>query len=143
MTLSKAEDLALMEEFLKGWAAENRAVYEWEGQVGFGRECVGILVGNCYVDLQGYDEDWHPLPDAPDWPLVCAPPETPDAYHKSDCLAVLGRGPEAVEQLYHWVRKLEANNIEVKVIDRKLKPNPHPIELMLHGVTQPVLRVKS
>lgn len=143
MTLSKAEDVALMEEYLKGWAADNRAVYEWEGQVGFGRECVGITASGNYIDLNGYDEEYNLLPDVPDWNLVCPPPETPDAYHKHDCLCVLGRGPEAVEQLYHWVHKLEANNVEVKIIDRKVKPNAHPIELMLHGVTQAVLRVKT
>lgn len=137
------EDLAMMEEFLKRWAADNRAVYDWEGQCGFGRECVGIKVGDQWVDLMGYDPDWRPLPDAPDWPLVCAPPETPDAYHKTDCLAVLGRGPDRIEQLYHWIRKLEKNNMEIRVIERVLKPDVHPIEIMLHGVTQPVLRVKS
>jgi hypothetical protein len=141
--MADPDNLAEMEQFLRDWAADNKAVYDWEGECGFGRECVGIRVGDHWIDLMGYDGEWRPLPDAPDWPLVCSPPETPDAYHKSDVLAVLGRGPDAITQLYHWVKKLESNNMEVRVIERTLKPDAHPIELLLHGMTQPVLRLKT
>lgn len=52
--------------------------------------------------------------------IACAAAEPPDdvvdAYHKHDCLAVLGRGARAVYQLAQWVRSMEAAG-RVEVVD--------------------------
>ena len=124
--------------WLKSWAAEQKCALQLEGEVGFGRECVGITFGNQYVDMfldwrdPGYDAN-HATMRA----FVYPPKGVDHAYHKHDCLAVLGRGNARVHELFLWVKKLAENNITVKVIDR---PRPdNVIELALHGLTYAVL----
>lgn len=77
------------------YAARVGVRVEWEGEVGFGRECVGLVdpAADCYIDYVG----------------GTGPPaaDVPDAYHKNDSIAVLGRGPVAEAQLAAWVAKLE------------------------------------
>lgn len=82
-------------QFLKDFAFDlgSGAQLVLEGECGFGRECVGILVNYQWV---GYD--W----DDDDFPVTAA-----DAYHKHPCLAVLGRGDDAIEQLYEWCKALK------------------------------------
>jgi hypothetical protein len=75
------------------------AYFEDNGECGFGRSCVGISIHGSYPDYDCEDD------------AQCPPPETKDAYHKHDCLAVLNHGntEEAIRQLYAWCRKLESN----------------------------------
>lgn len=89
--------------WLAGWCAANDLDLELDGEVGFGRECVGILDGDGeYVDYDLYDE-YKPV----EYVAELGPAEdAPDAYHKHDCLVVLGTGEAATEQLYAWVRRL-------------------------------------
>lgn len=77
-----------------GWLAEWCSAYgltlDLEGECGFGRECVGIA---------GPTHEWV------DWDDGAGPgAEAPHAYHKHDCLAVLGRGDDAVRELYAWLK---------------------------------------
>jgi hypothetical protein len=94
--------------WLEGWCSAHGLVLELEGEVGFGRECVGVMApdpfGGAYVDFDTYDPaTFDPLPFQEG---LIPGAEAPDAYHKHDCLCVLGRGPEAEAQLYAWVRRL-------------------------------------
>lgn len=63
-----------------------------EGEIGMGRECVGIGIDGHYLE---YDED-------------IGVKSAPDAYHKGPYLAVLGRGDDAIDQLYQWCHRLKA-----------------------------------
>lgn len=134
------DTLAEEEQFLRDWAADNKVVYDPEGECGFGRECVGMRSGNHWVDLQVLDGATY-LPvegESLPWVDVCAPAGV-DAYHKHDCLVVLGRGPEAIHGLYQWVRQLEAKNIGVEVKHRAGLQNMDRLQLLFHGPTVPVL----
>lgn len=99
------------------WAHKNKCILELEGECGIGRECVGILAGNSYPDYS--DEVWVPE----------------DAYHKHDCVAVLGRGESAESQLYQWLKWFEDNGYTVEETLRDIS-NMDRIELILGGTTQ-------
>jgi hypothetical protein len=80
------------------WAAKNGFALELEGEVGFGRECVGILSHDTYPDYMWFDDKYKRLDNNGDVWI----PE--NAYHKHHCVAVLGRGEGAEDQLYQWLR---------------------------------------
>ena len=116
--------------FLKDFAQSIGCVLVEEGEVGFGRPCVGILEENigCYVDINPFDYtketktgEWDDCYFFDYQESMSPPPETPDAYHKHSCLAVLHHGDEGVEyteaidQLYFWVRSI-LNGGEVKLV---------------------------
>ncbi len=101
---------------LERFAIKHKVVLEEKGTVGFGRNCVGFLRGNGYIDLNPYksaptfervfkDDDYYYEPD-----------NVPDAYHKHDCVAVLVHGEDwgkALRQLALWVDDLEANGAQL------------------------------
>lgn len=101
-------------QWMAMWCAKNKATLNLEGECGFGRECVGILLETNYPDYEWWDEKTYERidPNGDVW--------TPaDAYHKHPCVAVLGRGEEAEAQLYEWLKwfddngfKAEVNNLE-------------------------------
>jgi hypothetical protein len=53
-----------------------------------------------------------------------------DSYHKHPCVAVLGRGKKAEEQLYQWLRWFDKNNFKLKITPSK-KENFETIEILL------------
>lgn len=110
--------------YLREAAAKWGCTLELEGEVGFGRGCVGIQdsTGGHYVDYLHLEE-------AGEKPPFWWQPE--DAYHKHPCLAVLGRGERAVAQLYHWVKNLAAAGYTVEAVPRTPLSG---IDLFLHGV---------
>jgi len=96
-------------EWMAVWCAKNNATLNIKGECGFGRECVGILVGDVYPDYEWYDNDSFDRLDKNGevW--------TPDdAYHKCPCVAVLGRGEEAEDQLYSWLKWFDENGFKVE-----------------------------
>ena len=85
-------------QWMAVWAARNGFQLELNGEVGIGRECVGILRDGVYPDYEWHDRDtWDRLDDNGE---VWTPT---NAYHKHPCVAVLGRGEEAEAQLYEWL----------------------------------------
>ena len=113
--------------YIRDWAGKNRGYLELEGEVGFGRECVGIICGTAYPDWEKWDGDgeYEPADER-----VAPPAEAHDAYHKHPCLCILGRGPEAIAQLHAWVRKLDANGAVVVREERR----PRDIfDMAFHG----------
>ena len=94
--------------WMREWCDRNNAMLDLEGECGFGRECVGILVDNLYPDYEWYDEDFERIDDNVDiW--------TPaDAYHKHPCVAVLGRGESAEAQLYDWLKWFDKRGFVVE-----------------------------
>lgn len=93
--------------FLEGFAAGAGLRLELEGEIGFGRPCVGLLERDREVYV-GWEEG-------------CGPVGAPDAYHKSDYLAVLGTGTDSIAQLAAWVRSITAGPWELR---RRAKDAP-------------------
>lgn len=108
------------------YAAKHGVALTLQGECGFGRECVGILVGDSYPDYEWTDEEtWDRIDNNGDvW--------TPDdAYHKHPCVAVLGRGEKAESQLYEWLKWFDDNGF---VIERGSVKRARPfdaIELLM------------
>lgn len=99
-------------KYMKEWCAKNNLTLVLEGEVGFGRECVGILSEQCgaYPDYWSFDEDYNVVEGEDVW--------IPDgAYHKHPCVAVLGRGTDAEEELYQWVKWFDKNKYVCVVED--------------------------
>jgi hypothetical protein len=118
--------------YLTEWAAKNKAALSLNGSVGFGRDCVGIIVGGTYIDTAEAKEATAYNFSAP--PHSWWEPE--DAYHKHDCLAVLGHGDGPLRQLYDWVKWLEENGWGVEEVYRQ---PTNDVDLALHGVSLPKL----
>ena len=89
------------------FANEHKVFFDEEGECGFGRLCVGFRDGNWIDYNPTHDATYELIPDADSGELVW-PPDGVNAYHKHDCMAVLGRGDEAVIGLARWVLSLEA-----------------------------------
>jgi hypothetical protein len=98
--------------YITEWAARYQCSLQLNGQVGFGRDCVGVLKGGTYIDTQDIKNETtynHESGPGSWW-------EPEDSYHKHDCLAVLGHGEGALEQLYRWVKWLDEHGYGVKEV---------------------------
>lgn len=85
--------------FVEGYCGGKGIRVEWEGEIGFGRECVGLVAGDRDV--------WIAYARGPRGEIGTGPPETvTDSYHKDDYIAVLGRGKRYERQLRLWVEHL-------------------------------------
>lgn len=113
-------------EYLAIWAFKFKCEFRDNGEVGFGRPCVGMIRDNHYLD---YSHIYNEYPNEEFWT-----PE--DAYHKHSCMAVLGHGDEAVEQLYQWAKWLEENDWTT---DDILRTPTDEIDAMIHGMSIPRL----
>lgn len=90
---------------IQEFANRFKLIFEDEGECGFGRECVGLTNGTNYVDYNPmcYSNDDY-VKEFYDERLYDIAPEK--AYHKHDCLAVLGRDEDSIRQLSDWIDKL-------------------------------------
>jgi len=121
-------------EYLQKFAEKHGLTVEINGEVGFGRECVGLLNprGDAYVD-------YNPYSHADDMDIIeefyieafynTAPP---NAYHKHDCLAVLGSGDAAINELYDWIVAIEALGT---VVIREYPTGATGVQAMFLGTT--------
>jgi hypothetical protein len=111
-------------EWLENWCKIEGLALVLEGVCGFGRECVGVasLNDGTYPDYVWYNDNYGR--EDKNGEVWC--PQ--NAYHKHPCTAVLGRGEEAVQQLYNWCKWFEAHGFHYK--KEKVVCND-PIELML------------
>jgi hypothetical protein len=124
-TATRAEQIV----YLTDWAARYGATLQAAGEVGIGRECVGILKGSTYVDTAGVKEREAYQPGGDWW-------QPEDAYHKHDCMAVLGRGDGPLGQLYQWVKWLDGHGYGIEEVYRQPSSG---IDLAFHGVSLPRL----
>lgn len=118
--------------YITEWAARYQCSLQLNGQVGFGRDCTGVLKGSTYIDTQDAKNATaynHESAAGSWW-------EPEDSYHKHDCLAVLGHGDEALDQLYRWVKWLDENGWGVEEVYREPSSN---IDLAFHGISTPKL----
>lgn len=109
-----------MVEWLQAWAAKLGAQLRLSGEIGFGRECVGITREDMYPEYTWYDAATQSWPNGDVWS-----PE--DAYHKGEYVAVLGRGEDAVRELYEWGRWFDARGFTLEVSDAVPQPGLHPM----------------
>ncbi len=134
--LSVADARAICERF----ALKHKVIFDDEGECGFGRKCVGFRDGHKWIDHNPYKSngDYEPIKDlACD---ACYAPSGVHSYHKHDCLAVLGRGDEAVIGLAKWVIKLEAAG-EVKIV--QYETGATGMQALFSGVTARAVIVKA
>ena len=94
-------------EWMHRWADKHGMQLTLEGECGIGRECVGVTVKGAYPDYADYHGQWDK-----GFPRVWTPE---DAYHKHACVAVLGRGEAAEEQLYQWLKWFDDRNYKLEV----------------------------
>lgn len=99
-------------KFMQDFASRNGCTLELEATVGLGRECVGILINGCYPDYEWYDKEYERVDANGD---VWTPP---NAYHKHPCVAVLGKGEAAEDQLYDWLLWFHENGFKVESITK-------------------------
>ena len=93
------------EKNIMEFAEANGVIFDKEGECGFGRECVGLRKDGNWIDFNPHNsETYSTIEEYYDDKLHDIAPE--NAYHKHNCLAVLGRGDEAIIELSEWVTKL-------------------------------------
>jgi len=98
------ESLEKEATFLHDWAARNWCTLQLDAVIGRGHPCVAMcsatLPGSRFVEYNAGAR---------------APEPVRDLHHRLNLLAVLGRGPAAVHQLYLWVRRLDERGYRVVV----------------------------
>ena len=94
-------------EWLKEWCDKEGLDLVLEGECGFGRPCVGVASKNdgTYPDYVWYDKGYTERMDQNGDVWI-----PKNAYHNHPCTAVLGRGDEAISQLYDWCKWFADNN---------------------------------
>jgi hypothetical protein len=117
-------------EICQKFALKHKLIFEDEGECGFGRKCVGFISRNGnWLDHNPTNKNFEYIEETKcehTWP-----PEGIDAYHKHDCMAVLGRDEEAIIGLAKWVLKLEKiGNVRIVEFQTGAKDS---IELILRG----------
>ena len=113
---------------IQEFANRFKLIFEDDGIVGFGRKCVGLTNGNNYVDynpMQYPDYDY--VEEFYDERLFDVIPE--NAYHKHNCLAVLGNKESSIIQLSEWIDKLK----ELGAVVEKYKTGATGIQALISG----------
>jgi hypothetical protein len=116
---------------ITNFANEHNAIATFNGEVGFGRECVGISnkENENYIAFNPINRtDYDFIPEYYDQRLYDIAAQ--DAYHKYDCLCVLGTDEDAIRQLDLWCDDLR--QLEVSVI--KYKNGEEGLQAMISGL---------
>ena len=123
------------------FADKHEIIFDKFGEVGFGRPCVGFKEGSAFIahnpcKMNGEFEKIEEYADGRLFP----PAEVKDAYHKHDCLAILGRGDKAIIQLAIWVQHLEdLGDVEIAEYEN----GADGIQIMFSGATGYCVRIKQ
>lgn len=121
---------------IQEFANRFKLIFEEEGECGFGRECVGLMKGSNYVD-------YNPINNAScdyvkgfyNEKLYEIVPK--NAYHKHNCLAVLGRGESSIIELSEWVDKLN----KLGAVVERYATGATGIQAMLSGTHNYAVRI--
>ena len=123
---------------IQEFANRFKLIFEEEGLCGFGRECVGLTNGNNYVDYNPTDSvNYDYIKEFYNDKFYDIAPA--DAYHKHNCLAVLGRGEISIRQLADWVDKLN----EMGAVVEKYATGATGLQAMISGTHNYAVRVKN
>ena len=114
---------------IQEFANRFKLIFEDDGEVGFGRKCVGLTNGNNYVDYNPTQyPDYDYVEEFYDERLFDIIPE--NAYHKHNCLAVLGNEESSIIQLSEWIDKLK----ELGAVVEKYKTGATGIQALVSGI---------
>lgn len=109
-------------KWLKKWCERQGLTLTLEGECGFGRACVGVLVNDTYPDYYWYDENYESVDNNGEvWTPI-------RAYHKHPCVAVLGQEEDSIHQLYEWCKWFEENGFTLEISD---KENPSQVDYIV------------
>lgn len=104
-------------EHIKLFVEQTGLRFEDKGEIGFGRNCVGIVDDktNSYIAYHSYDSEYK----VKLYHEVAGNTRPEDAYHKGPYLAVLYDGTEegkvkAINQLNEWIEKILAAGFEIE-----------------------------
>jgi len=123
---------------IQDFANKHKIVFEDKGEVGFGRECVGLISGNNYIGYNPrHSETFEIIEGFESREFDKIAPS--DAYHKGDYIAVLGRGDDAIRQLSDWVSEL--NKLDVVV--EQYPTGATGLQAMMTGVFGKAIKLKS
>lgn len=130
--------------WLQDFARDNKGSFNERGEVGIGRECVGIIgpSGN-YVDYGPYNmETLEPIEGLQFDEVEGVAPE--GAYHKHPCLAVLVNDERdhdtATIQLYQWLKELSDFH---KLSLAEYKTGAKGAQIMFSGATNWALKLEA
>ena len=113
---------------IQEFADRFRLIFEDDGEVGFGRKCIGLTDGSNYIDYNPTQfPDYDYVEEFYDERLYDIVPE--NAYHKHNCLAVLGNEESSIIQLSEWINKLK----ELGAVVEKYKTGATGIQALISG----------
>ena len=121
---------------IQEFANRFKLIFEDDGEVGFGRKCVGLTNGNNYVEYnptQYPDHDY--VKEFYDKRLFDIVPE--NAYHKHNCLAVLGNEETSIIQLSEWIDKLK----ELGAVVQKYKTGATGMQALFTGTENHAIKL--
>jgi hypothetical protein len=114
---------------IQEFANRFKLIFEDDGEVGFGRKCIGLTNGSNYVDYNPTQyPDYDYVKEFYDERLFDIVPE--NAYHKHRCLAVLGCDESSIIQLSEWIDKLK----ELGAVVEKYKTGATGIQALITGI---------
>lgn len=132
-------------ERIEAFCLKHKLIFEERGEVGFGRECVGLLSKRGgYLDYNPFSlaEPFASIDGLQDHRLR-APLTVKDAYHKHECFAILVEGEdygEAIRQLAIWVEYLESLG-ELEIVS--YETGATGMQVMMSGLVGYALKVKE
>lgn len=131
-----------IKQALNLFAANHKLIFEDNGEVGFGRPCVGFISkGGDYVDYNPYR--YNPTEEV--WPhddRLRAPPDV-EAYNKHQCFAVLiydAEHDQAIRELHYWIEKLNSIGETIVV---PYETGAEGLQAVMSGMTGYALRFKD
>lgn len=132
-------------ERIETFCLKHKLIFEEHGEVGFGRECVGLLSKRGgYLDYNPFSlaEPFAPIDGFEDHRLR-APLTVRDAYHKHECFVILVEDDnygEAIRQLAIWVEYLESLG-DLEVV--QYETGATGMQVMMSGLIGYALKVKE
>lgn len=112
--LTNKHEIDEAKEICQNFANKHKIIFNDKGECGFGRECIGFCHGDRWIDFNPHDCYLDPIDGFQNENFNA--PNGVNAYHKHDCLAVLGRGDDSIIGLARWVKHLESiGEIEVAI----------------------------
>lgn len=130
-------------EFLKDFVFKHDLTLKKKGEVGFGRPCVGILRGNCYVEYNPYeDKTYEPIKEFYNEDISKF--SSYNSYHKHSCFAVLvedGDYNNGLIELAKWLSKIN-DKYEIKFVDKENKCKD-ALNYILNGTFKTIIKLKK
>ena len=125
------------------FAVDNSVALVLDGEVGFGRPCVGFTCGGNYLDINPRClPDYHYAFASADERLY-PPEEVPNAYHKHDCFCVLirdGDREKAITELDTWLTHLQSFG---KLVIEDYVTGAEGLQAVFSGIIGHALRIKA